>query len=145
MTRRIMFAAFLCMLTAGIVLGGLNHGDSAVASADAAASVEAPALGVCDSQFVRNVRIKDLGRKDFEVTWEFAPPDPCLQATNFVVEVRAKRNVGGSILGRKNFTVGTGERRVIANFTSILGMDQVDATVTATITLKPFSSGNLNL
>ena len=104
-----------------------------------------PAFGVCDFSYVKNVKVRDLGRSDFEVTWEFASPDTCLQAQAFNVEVRAKRNVGGNLLGKEVINVGGGERRAIAKFRSLAGFDKVEATVTASITLKPFGQSFLNL
>jgi hypothetical protein len=149
MTRKIMFTAFLFVLTLGMAISGLNSGDSSVARANTvealAAGEPTPAFGVCDSQIVRNVKVRDLGRSDFEVTWEFSAPDACLQAQSFTVEVRAKRNVGGNILGKEIITVNGGERRAIAKFRSLAGFDKVEATVTASITLKPFGQSFLNL
>jgi hypothetical protein len=144
MTHKIMFAAVLFALSVGFALSGFNKSE-AVVKANPETVVTAPAFGVCDFQFVKNVKVRDLGRSDFEVTWEFSAPDPCLQPQSFVVEVRAKRNVGGNILGRETMTVNGGERRTIAKFRSLAGFDKVEATVTASITLKPFGQSFLNL
>ena len=144
MTRKIIFAALLFALALGFTLSGLSRSESVV-KANPEPAVASPAFGVCDFQFVKNVKVRDLGRSDFEVTWEFAAPDPCLQPQSFVVEVRAKRNVGANILGRETMTVNGGERRTIAKFRSLAGFDKVEATVTASITLKPFGQSFLNL
>jgi hypothetical protein len=152
MTRKIMFVAFMFVLTLGLAIGGFQGNQSAVVKANTAeatiapeAPAAAPAFGVCDFQFVRNVKVRDLGRSDFEVTWEFTSSDACLQPQAFVVEVRAKRNVGGNILGKETINVGGGERRAIAKFRSIAGFDKVEATVTASIVLKPIGQSFLNL
>jgi hypothetical protein len=149
MTRKIMFATFLFVLTLGMALSGLTGRDGSVAranSVEASAMAEpAPAFGACDAQLVRNVKVRALPRNDFEVTWEFNSPEACLQAQSFTVEVRAKRNVGGNLLGKEVLTVNGGERRVIAKFRSLAGFDKVEATVTASITFKPFGQSFVNL
>lgn len=149
MTRKIMFATFMFVLTLGMAISGFNGGKSTIVKANTAETVSiaepVPSFGVCDFQSVRNVKVRDLGRSDFEVTWEFSSPDTCLQPQSFTVEVRAKRNVGGNILGREVINVNGGERRAIAKFRSLAGFDKVEATVTASITLKPFSQSFLNL
>jgi hypothetical protein len=149
MTRKIMFATFMFVLTLGIALSGFNGSQSTIVKANTAEALHtaepAPTFGVCDFQSVRNVKVRDLGRNDFEVTWEFSTPDACLQPQSFTVEVRAKRNVGGNILGKEVINVNGGERRAIAKFRSVAGFDKVEATVTASITLKPFSQSFLNL
>jgi hypothetical protein len=146
MTRKIMFAAVLFALTLGIALGSLNGGIAKANSAEAlTAAHPATTFGICDGQAVRNVKVRALGRSDFEVTWEFSTPDACLQPQSFNVEVRAKRNVGGNILGKETINVNGGERRAIAKFRSLAGFDKVEATVTASITLKPFGQSFLNL
>ena len=148
MTRKIMYATLLFVLTAAFALSGLHKGETAVVKANpepAIATAPTPAFGVCDFSYVKNVKVRDLGRSDFEVTWEFGSPDTCLQPQAFTVEVRAKRNVGGNILGKETINVGGGTRRAIAKFTSIAGIDKVEATVTASITLKPFGQSFLNL
>ncbi|MBI3653496.1 MAG: hypothetical protein HY231_20900 [Acidobacteria bacterium] len=146
MTRKIMFASFVFVLTLGLAMSGLKGIENpAVKANTVAAAAPAPAFGVCDFSYVKNVKVRDLGRSDFEVTWEFGSPDTCLQAQAFNVEVRAKRNVGGNLLGKEVLNVGGGERRAIAKFRSIAGIDKVEATVTATITLKPFGQSFLNL
>jgi hypothetical protein len=144
MTRKIMYATLLFVLTAAFALSGFHKGEMAVVNANPETST-APAFGVCDSQFVKNVKVRALPRNDFEVTWEFASPDPCLQPQSFTVEVRAKRNVGGNLLGKEILNVGGGERRAIAKFRSLAGFDKVEATVTSSITLKPFGQSFLNL
>lgn len=146
MTRKIMFAGFLFVLTLGIALGSLTGSIAKANSAGALTTAQpATSFGICDGQAVRNVKVRELGKSDFEVTWEFATPDACLQPQSFTVEVRVKRNVGGSILGKETITVNGGERRAIAKFRSIAGFDKVEATVTASITLKPFGQSFLNL
>jgi hypothetical protein len=142
MTRKIMFATFLFVLTLGITLSSIAKASSAEALTTAQ---PATSFGICDGQAVRNVKVRALGRSDFEVTWEFSTPDACLQPQSFTVEVRAKRNVGGNILGRETINVNGGERRAIAKFRSLAGFDKVEATVTASITLKPFGQSFLNL
>jgi hypothetical protein len=148
MTRKIMYATLLFVLTAAFALSGFHKGDTAVVKANpetSMATAPTPAFGVCDFSYVKNVKVRDLGRSDFEVTWEFGSPDTCLQPQSFTVEVRAKRNVGGNLLGKEVINVNGGTRRAIAKFTSIAGIDKVEATVTASITLKPFGQSFLNL
>jgi hypothetical protein len=145
MTRKIMFATFLFVLTFGIAIGSLNGSIAKANSAEAlTTAAPAAAFGLCD-QIIKNVKVRPIGRDDFEVTWEVASTDACLQPQSFNVEVRAKRNVGGNILGKETINVGGGERRAIAKFRSIANFDKVEATVTATITLKPFGQAFLNL
>lgn len=145
MKRKLIAAAFLFVFTASVALGGLFKSESAIANANPEATVASPVAGVCDFSFIKNVKVRDLGRRDFEVTWEFSTSDPCLQAQSFVVEVRAKRRIGGALLGKEVLTVGGGERRVIAKFRSLAGFDKVEATVTASITIKPFSQTFVDL
>lgn len=146
MTRKLMIATFVFVLTIGIAISGFKGIENTAVKANTVeAAAPAPAFGVCDFSYVKNVKVRDLGRSDFEITWEFGSPDTCLQAQAFTVEVRAKRNVGGNILGKETLNVGGGERRAIAKFRSIAGIDKVEATVTATITLKPFGQSFLNL
>jgi hypothetical protein len=139
-----MFAALLITLAVGFTLNSLASSKT-VAPANPEPAVAAPAFGVCDFQFVRNVKVRELARSDFEVTWEFNSQDACLQPQSFVIEVRAKRNVGGNILGKETINVGGGERRAIAKFRSLAGFDKVEATVTANITLKPIGQAFVNL
>jgi len=145
MTRKLMAAAFVFVLTAGIAMSSLLKNETAVVKANTEATTAATAFGVCDGPFVRNVKVRALGNSDFEVTWDFTPVDPCLQAQSFNVEVRAKRKIGGSILGKDIQTVAGGTRRAIAKFRSIAGIDKVEATVTAAITIKPFGQAFLDL
>jgi hypothetical protein len=149
MTRKIMFATFMFVLTVGIALSGLTGSQSTIVKANTAEALKtaepAPVFGACDSQIVRNVKVRELSRSDFEVTWEFNAPETCLQPQSFTVEVRAKRNVGGNLLGKEVVNVNGGERRAIAKFRSIAGFDKVEATVTASITLKPFGQSFVNL
>jgi hypothetical protein len=144
MKRKLIAAVFVFALAAGFAINGLMEGEKAVVKADTE-SAASPAFGVCDGQFVRNVKVRALGRSDFEVTWEFAPVEPCLQAQSFEVEVRAKRKIGGAILGKEVIKAGGGERRAIAKFRSLVGFDKVEATVTASITIKPFGQSFLDL
>ncbi|HWP43206.1 MAG TPA: hypothetical protein VNO14_08235 [Blastocatellia bacterium] len=141
MTRKLMTAITIMALAAAVASAALFRTEMAAAEANTAS----PVVGVCDGQFVKNVKVRALGRSDFEVTWEFAPVDPCLQAQSFAVEVRAKRKVGGAILGKEVLSVGGGERRAIAKFRSLIGFDKVEATVTASITIKPFGQAFLDL
>lgn len=145
MKSKLIAASFVFALTAVIALSGMFKSESAVVRASAEATAASPVFGVCDGQFVKNVKVRALGRSDFEVTWEFTPVDPCLQAQSFSVEVRAKRNIGGAVLGKEIINVAGGERRAIAKFRSIAGIDKVEATVTASITIKPFGQAFLNL
>ncbi|MEW6127312.1 MAG: hypothetical protein AB1757_09750 [Acidobacteriota bacterium] len=144
MNRKIMYATLLLVLTAAIALGSL-HKTEVKANSEVTAAAPAPVFGACDFSYVKNVKVRDLGRSDFEVTWEFASPETCLQPQAFVVEVRAKRNVGGNLLGKEIINVGGGVRRAIAKFRSLAGFDKVEATVTATISLKPFGQAFVNL
>jgi len=149
MTRKIMFATFMFILTIGIALSGLTGSESTIVKANSVEALKlaepAPVFGACDFQAIRNVKVRDLGRSDFEVTWEFSAPETCLQPQSFTVEVRAKRNVGGNILGKETINVNGGTRRAIAKFRSVAGFDKVEATVTASIILKPFGQSFLNL
>jgi hypothetical protein len=145
MKRRLIAAVFVFALAASLAFNGRMESEKAVVKADTESAVAAPMFGVCDGQFVRNVKVRALGRSDFEVTWEFAPVDPCLQAQSFSVEVRAKRKIGGAILGKETINAGGGERRAIAKFRSLVGFDKVEATVTASITIKPFGQSFLDL
>jgi hypothetical protein len=146
MTRKLIIATFVFVLTVGIAMSGFKGLENTAVKANTVeAAAVTPYFGVCDFSYVRNVKVRDLGKSDFEVTWEYGSPDTCLQAQSFNVEVRAKRNVGGNLLGKEIINVGGGERRAIAKFRSIAGFDKVEATVTATITLKPFGQSFLNL
>jgi hypothetical protein len=145
MTRKLMFATFLFVLTLGITLSSLNGSIAKASSAEAlTTAAPATAFGLCD-QVIKNVKVRPIGRDDFEVTWEVASNEACLQPQSFSVEVRAKRNIGGNLLGKEVINVGGGERRAIAKFRSIANFDKVEATVTATITLKPFGQAFVNL
>ena len=63
----------------------------------------------------------------------------------FEVEVRIKRKVGGGILGQKTIKAGPDDRRALVGFGSVFGLDQVNARVTGTITLKRFDASALDL
>jgi hypothetical protein len=148
MTRKLIYATLLFLLTAAFALNAVHKTELAVVNAHPETSIATTpttAFGVCDFSYVRNVKIRALGKSDFEVTWEFGTPDICLQAQSFTVEVRAKRNLGGNLLGRETINVSGGERRAIAKFRSIAGIDKVETTVVAVVTLKPFAQSFLNL
>ena len=134
MTRKFIAATFLFVMTAAIALNGMFKSETAVVEANTAATAASPAFGICDSPFVRNVRVKSLGRSDFEVTWEYAPPDPCLLPKEFRVTVEARRKVGGNLLATDRRTVNGTDRRFVGTFRSIAGIDRVDARVETTIT-----------
>ena len=133
MTRKLMAATFLFVLTAAIALNGMFKSETVVAEASSPATVASPTFGICDSPFVKNVRVKALGRSDFEVTWEYAPPDPCLFAKEFRVTVEARRRVGGNLLATDRRTVKSTDRRFVGTFRSVVGIDRVDAKVETTI------------
>jgi hypothetical protein len=141
MTRKFMAATFLFVMTAAIALNGMFKSETAVVEANTAATAASPAFGICDSPFVKNVRVKSLGRSDFEVTWEYAPPDPCLLPKEFRVTVEARRKVGGNLLATDRRTVNGTDRRFVGTFRSIAGIDRVDARVETTITeIRPPSA-----
>lgn len=144
MKRKWIVATFLFALTAGIATNGLFRSDKAVVEANSAAVVAAAAAGLCNTEFVRNVRVKALGRSDFEVTWEYAPPDPCLLAKEFRVTVEARRKVGGNLLATDRRTVKGSDRRFVGTFRSIVGIDRVDAKVETTVAeiQPPASTGS---
>ena len=144
MTRKLMAATFLFVLTAAIALNGMFKSETAVAEVSSAATVASPAFGICDSPFVRNVQVKALGRSDFEVTWDYAPPDPCLVPKEFRVTVEARRRVGGNLLATDRRTVKSTDRRFVGTFRSIVGIDRVDAKVETTIAeiLPPTATGS---
>jgi|GEM_PF-3055559 len=145
MTRRLVIAAFVLALVAGIASSGMFKSERATASANATITTASPAFGLCDSPFVKNVRVKDLGKSAFEVTWDFTAPDPCLKSDGFEVVVSVKRKVGGGLLGQKTIKAGPLDRRAIFNFASVFVLDQVTASVSGTITLKSFLTAGLDL
>jgi hypothetical protein len=134
-----MAAGFVMAVSAGLALSGLLIGEQR-AKANAVATAGSMVFGVCDAQFVKNVKVKSLGRSDFEVTWEYTPPDPCLTPKEFRVVIEARRRVGGSILGTKTVSVAGSARRAVGEFRSIAGIDLVNATVTPIIEIKPLSA-----
>jgi hypothetical protein len=91
------------------------------------------------------VKIKAFRLNEFEVTWDYAPPDPCLKRDGFEVVCTVKRKVGGGILGQKTMKVGPNDRRGIFNFASVFGLDQVVVSVKGTVTLKSFGTAGLDL
>lgn len=145
MTRKLVIGAFALALIAGLASSEMFNSELVAASANPEMAAASPAFGVCDTQFVKNVRVKNLGKNEFEVTWEYTAPDPCMKPDGFEVVVSVKRKVGGGILGQKTIKTGPVDRRAIFGFSSVFGLDQVTASVTGTITLRSFVTAGLDL
>ena len=132
-------------LAAGIAMGGALTGNRIGAVANTEVTAGPAADNVCTTQFVTNVKIKAFRGNEFEVSWDYAPPDPCLTPDGFEVVCTVKRKVGGGILGQKTIKTGPNDRRGIFNFASAFGLDQVVASVKGTVTLKSFGTAGLDL
>ncbi len=146
MTRKSIFSLFAMLFVAGLVFTSALKNEARIAEAKAAPAMPAAAFGLCETPFVKNIQIKSLGKSDFEVTWEYAPPDPCLQPKEFKVVVEARRKIGGTILGTDRITAKASDRRAVGKFASLLGFDLVTATVTPMIELAPRAvTGSINL
>jgi hypothetical protein len=139
MTRKLLLVGLTLTVIVGLALSGIGRTERAVVKAEAAAPA-APFFGVCDP--ITNVKVRALPRSDFEITWEFNPPGSCLVPDGFDIEVRAKRNLGGGLLGKRNIRANAGERRVVVNFRSLAGFDTVEATVGTKIKFEPFAQGS---
>ena len=138
-------ATLACVLGGGIALSGAFTGDGVGATTNPGGTASPAAVDVCTSQFVTNVKVKAFPGNEFEVTWTYAPPDPCMKPDGFEVVCTVKRRVGGGILGQKTIKTGPLDRRAIFNFASALGLDQVTASVAGTITLRSFITAGLDL
>jgi hypothetical protein len=132
-------------LAAGIAMGGAFTGNRIGAVANTEVTAGPAADNLCTTQFVTNVKIKAFRGNEFEVSWDYAPPDPCLTPDGFEVVCTVKRKVGGGILGQKTIKTGPNDRRGIFNFASAFGLDQVVASVKGTVTLKSFGTAGLDL
>ena len=132
-------------LASGIAMGGAFTGNRIGAVANTEVTAGPAADNVCTTEFVTNVKIKAFRGNEFEVTWDYAPPDPCLKPDGFEVVCTVKRKVGGGILGQKTINAGPNDRRGIFNFASAFGLDQVVASVKGTVTLKSFGTAGLDL
>ena len=132
-------------LAAGIAMGGALTGNRIGAVANTEVTTGPAADNLCTTQFVTNVKIKAFRGNEFEVSWDYAPPDPCLTPDGFEVVCTVKRKVGGGILGQKTIKTGPNDRRGIFNFASAFGLDQVVASVKGTVTLKSFGTAGLDL
>ena len=132
-------------LAAGIAMGGALTGNRIGAMTNREVTAGPAADNVCTTEFVTNVKIKAFRGNEFEVTWDYAPPDSCLKPDGFEVVCTVKRKVGGGILGQKTIKTGPNDRRGIFNFASAFGLDQVVASVKGTVTLKSFGTAGLDL
>lgn len=145
MKTKLMIAAFALALIPGIASTHMFKSERAAVSANTGIAAASPGSGVCDTQFVKNVQVKNLGKNEFLVTWEYTAPDPCMKPDGFEVVVSIKRKVGGGILGQKTIKAGPVDRRAVFGFGSVFGLDQVTASVTGTITLKSLTTAGLDL
>ena len=116
MNRKLITLSFLFLVTAAVATSLLIRSEE-TASASTATLAAAPVAALCESPFVRNVRITQVGRSDFDIFWEYAPPDPCLQPTKFDVSVTVKRNNGRVRTDSK--TVAGSARNVRINLAAI--------------------------
>jgi hypothetical protein len=137
MNRTLTLIGLALTIVAALAFSGMERTERTVVKAEAAVPA-APFFGACDP--ISNVKVKALTRSDFEITWAYSAPD-CLAPDGFDIEVRAIRNVGGGLLGKRNVRANAGERRVVVKFTSLAGFDTVDATVKTKIKFEPFAQG----
>ena len=133
MTRKVIAATSLMLL----IIAGLFLSSSQARGTATAAAVEPAAFALCDAAFVGNVRITTVGRSDFDILWDYTPPDACLQPSKFDVTVTVKRRNGRVRTDSK--TVPGSARNVRINLAEGVFSDneQITVNIKPTITLQP--------
>ena len=133
MIRKVIAAISLTLL----IVAGFFISSSQARGTEPLTSVEPAAFALCDAQFVRNVRITEVGRSDFDILWDYNPPDSCLQPSKFDVTVTVKRRNGRVRTDSK--TVTGSARNVRINLADGLFSDneQITVNIKPTITLQP--------
>ncbi len=133
MFRKVIAATSLTLL----IVAGILISSSPARGTAPAPSVEPAAFALCDAAFVRNVRITTVGRSDFDILWDYTPPDSCLQPSKFDVSVTVKRNNGRVRTDSK--TVPGSARNVRINLAEGVFSDneQITVNIKPTITLQP--------
>src|SRR5947207_278078 len=114
-------ATLACVVGAGIALSGAFTCGRIGAMTNPAETGPA-AVDVCTSQFVTNVRVKAFRGNEFEVTWDYVAPDPCMKPDGFEVVCTVKRKVGGGIFGQKTIKTGPLDRRAFLISPAPLGL-----------------------
>lgn len=134
--KTILAAGMLTLAVAGLLFTSSRVSKRAVALANSTAIEPAP-FALCEAQFVRNVRITTVGRSDFDILWDYSPPDSCLQPSKFDVSVTVKRKNGRVRTDSK--TVPGSARNVRINLAEGVFSDneQITVNIKPTITLQP--------